>query len=168
MKNNYRKALQIKQKQADYEWQSILKRQEWYRVISYFFKQLLDLDDHRWYRTGELKFWEKIQSFSNLKHITAAAAKSLQSCPTLCDPIDSSPPGSPVPGILQARTLEWVAISFSNAWKWKVKGKSLSRVQLFATPWTSAYQAPLSMGFSRQEYWSGVPSPSPETHYISA
>ena len=91
----------------------------------------------------------------------AAAAKSLQSCPTLCDPRDGSPPGSPVPGILQARTLEWVAISFSNAWKWKVKAKSLSRIQLFSTPWTAAYQAPLSMGFSRQEYWSGVPLPSP-------
>ena len=91
----------------------------------------------------------------------AAAAKSLQSCPTLCDPIDGSPPGSPVPGILQARTLEWVAISFSNAWKWKVKVKSLTRVQLFTTPWTAAHQAPPSMGFSRQEYWSGVPLPSP-------
>ena len=91
----------------------------------------------------------------------AAAAKSLQSCPTLCDPIDSSPPGSAIPGILQGRTLEWVAISFSNAWKWKGKVKSLSRVQLFATPWTAAYQAPPSMGFSRQEYWSGVPLPSP-------
>ena len=91
----------------------------------------------------------------------AAAAKSLQSCPTLCDPIDGSPPGSSVPEILQARTLEWVAISFSNAWKWKVKGKSLSRAQLLATPWTAAYQAPPSMGFSRQEYWSWVPVPSP-------
>ena len=91
----------------------------------------------------------------------AAAAKLLQSCPPLCDPIDSSPLGSSVPGILQARTLEWVAISFSNAWKLKVKGKLLSRVQLLATPWTAAYQAPLSMGFSRQEYWSGVPLPSP-------
>ena len=91
----------------------------------------------------------------------AAAAKSLQSCLTLCDPIDGSPPGSPVPGILQARTLEWVAISFSNAWKWKVKAKSLSRVWLFETPWTAAYHAPPPMGFSRQEYWSGVPSPSP-------
>ena len=87
-------------------------------------------------------------------------AKSLQSCPTLCDPIAGSPPSSPVPGILQARTLEWVAISFSNAWKWKVKVKLLSRVRLFATPWTTAHQAPLSMGFSRQEYWSGVPLPS--------
>ena len=95
----------------------------------------------------------------------AAAAKSLQLCQTLCDPIDSSPPGSAVPGILQARTLEWVAISFSNAWKWKVKLKSLSRVQLFATPWTAAYQAPPSMGFSRQEYWSGVLLPSPLKHY---
>ena len=90
-----------------------------------------------------------------------AADKSLQSCPTLCDPVDGSPPGSPVPGILQVRTLEWVAISFSNAWKWKVKVKSLSRAGLLATPWTAAYQAPPSMGFSRQEYWSGVPSPSP-------
>ena len=90
-----------------------------------------------------------------------AAAKSLQSCPTLCNSIDGSSPGSPVPGILQARTLEWVAISFSNAWKWKVKGKSLSHVRLLATPWTAAYQAPPSMGFSKQEYWSGVPLPSP-------
>ena len=90
----------------------------------------------------------------------SAAAKSLQSCPTLCYPIDGSPPGSPVPGILQARTLEWVAIFFSNAWEWKVKVKSLSRVRLFTTPWTAAYQAPPSMGFSRQEYWSGVPLPS--------
>ena len=90
-----------------------------------------------------------------------AAAKSLQSCPTLCDPVDGGPPGSPVPGILQARTLEWVAISFSSAWKWKVKVKSLSRVQLLATPWTAAHQAPPSMRFSRWEYWSGVPSPSP-------
>ena len=82
----------------------------------------------------------------------AAAAKSLQSCPTLCDPIDGSPPGSPVPGILQVTTPEWVAISFSNAWKWKVKVKSLSRAQLLATPWTTAHQAPPSMGVSRQEY----------------
>ena len=88
---------------------------------------------------------------------TAAAAKSLQSCPTLCDPIDGSPPGSPVLGILQARALEWAAISFSNAWKWKVKVQLLSQVQLLATPWTAAYQAPASMGFSRQENWSRVP-----------
>ena len=89
----------------------------------------------------------------------AAAAKSLQSCPTLCNPIDGSPPGSLVPGILQTRTLEWVAISFSNAWKWKVKVKSLSCVWILATPWAAAYQAPPSMGFSKQEYWSGVPLP---------
>ena len=93
-------------------------------------------------------------------YTAAAAAKSLQSCPILFDPIDSSPPGSPVPGILQARTLERLAISFSNAWKWNVKVKSLSRVRLLATPWIAAYQAPPSMGFSRQEYWSGVPLPS--------
>ena len=91
----------------------------------------------------------------------AAAAKLLQSCPTLCDPINGSPPGSPIPGILQARTLEWVAISFSNAWKWKVKVKLLSCVRLLVTPWIAAYQAPPSMGFSRQEYWSRVPLPSP-------
>ena len=90
----------------------------------------------------------------------AAAAKSLQLCPTLCDTRDWSPPGSPIPGILQARTLEWVAISFSNAWKWEVQVKSLSRVRLLANPWTAACQAPLSMGFSRQEYWSGLPLPS--------
>ena len=90
----------------------------------------------------------------------ATAAKSFQSCPALCDLIDGSPPGSPVPGTLQARTLEWVAISFSNAWKWEVKVKSLSRVRPSATPWTAAHQAPPSMGFSRQEYWSRVPLPS--------
>ena len=95
------------------------------------------------------------------RYLAAAATKSLQSWPTLCDSIDGSLPGSPVPGILQAGTLEWVAISFSNAWKWKVKVKSLSRVRLIATPWTAAYQAPLSMGFSRQEYCTGVPLPSP-------
>ena len=91
----------------------------------------------------------------------AAAAKSLQLCPTLCDPIDGSPQGSSVSGILQARILEWVAISFPSAWKWNAKVKSLSRARLLATPWTAAYQAPPSMGFSRQEYWSGVPLPSP-------
>ena len=92
----------------------------------------------------------------------AAAAKSLQSCPTLCDTIDGLPPVSPIPGIFQARTLDWVAISYSNAWKWKVKVKSLSHVWLLETPWTAAYQAPPSMGFSRQEYWSGLPLPSPQ------
>ena len=93
--------------------------------------------------------------------MAAAAAKSLQSCPTLCDPIDGNPPVSPVPGILQARTLEWVPTAFSSAGKGKAKGKLLSCVLLLATPWTAAHQALPSMGFSRQECWSGVPSPSP-------
>ena len=111
-----------------------------------------------------------IYSFCLCLHciILILAAKSLQSCQTLCNPIDGSPPGSPVPGILQARTLEWVAISFSNAWKWKVKVKLLSRVRPSATPWTTAYQAPPSMGFSRQEYWSGVPLPSSNFSYLCA
>ena len=109
------------------------------------------------------KTWKKSKSLSiYFIYAMLCYAKSLQSCPTLCDPRDSSPPGSPVPEILQARTLEWVAISFSNAWKWKVKVKSLSRVRLLATPWTAAYQAPPSVGFSRQKYCSGVPLPSPE------
>ena len=111
----------------------------------YFSKQSLDISEY-------LPFVAKLP---------AAAAKSLQLCLTLCDPIDSSPPGSPVPGILQARILEWVAISFSNAWKGKVKVKLLCRVRLLATSWTAAHQAPPSMGFSRQECWSGVPLPSP-------
>ena len=105
-------------------------------------------------------------SFSNLMYAAAAAATaSLQSCPTLCDSMDGSPPGSAILGILQARTLEWVAIPFSNAWKWKVKVRSLSCVRLLVTAWTTAYQAPLSMGFSRQEYWSGLPLPSPNLMY---
>ena len=95
------------------------------------------------------------------------AAKLLQSCPPLCTPIGGSPPGSPVPGVLQARTLEWVVVSFSDGWKWKAKVKSLSRVRLSATPWTAVYQAPLSMGFFRQEYWSGVPLPSPYSMVIT-
>ena len=99
--------------------------------------------------------WSVLTLTTKMSSAAAAAAKSRQSCPTLCDPIDGSPSGSPIPGILQSRTLEWVAISFSNAWKWKVKVKSLSCVQLFTTPWTAAYQAPPSMGFSRQEYWMG-------------
>ena len=125
-------------------------------------------------RDKALGYWQKVSLYISQKVIptywqiiypltehsldtSTAAAKLLQLCPTLCDPIDGSPPGSPVPGILQARTLEWVAISFSNAWKWKLKVKSLSHVWLFATLWTAAYQTPPSMGFSRQEYWSGVP-----------
>ena len=102
-----------------------------------------------------------VTDIPKISYLWPAAAESLQSCLTLCDPIDGSPWGSPVPGILQARTLEWVAISFSNAWKWKVKVKSLSLVRLLVTPWTAAHQAPPCMGFSRQEYWSGVPLPSP-------
>ena len=117
------------------------------------------INSNQW-RTISFSF--SVLSLWNPKYILhTAAAKSLQSCPTLCDPRDDSPPGSPVPGILQARTLEWVAISSSNAWKWKVKVKSLSRVRPSATPWTAAHQAPPSMGFSRQESWSGVPLPSP-------
>ena len=110
-------------------------------------------------------------AISWVRPAAAAAAKSLQSYPTLCDPIDGSPPGSPVPGILQARILEWVAISFSNAWKWKVKVKSLSRVWFLATPWSAAYQAPPSMGFSRLEWgaiaFSGV-RPEPGLNPSSA
>ena len=108
--------------------------------------------------------WESVSGASEIRvcmfldPFCSLAAKSLQSCPTLCNPRDGSPPGSPVPGILQARTLEWVAVSFSNAWKWKVKVKSLSCVWPSVTLWTSAYQAPPSMGFSRQEYWRGVPA----------
>ena len=113
------------------------------------------------WRTFLLEIDADYTVISYFSMVAAAAAKSLQLCLTLCDPIDGSPPGSPVPGILQARTLEWVAISFSNVWKWKMKVKSLSCVQLLATPWTTAHQALLSMGFSRQEYWSEVPLPSP-------
>ena len=104
-------------------------------------------DCHRWCRwqlpgQGQGPVSPERSSFLFLQ--CTAAAKSLQLCPTLCDPMDGSPPDSPVPGILQARTLEWVAISFSNAWKWKVKVKSLSRARLLVTPWTAAYQAPPS------------------------
>ena len=107
-----------------------------------------------------LPWSDELTYFLSLLFAAAATAKSLRSCPTLCDPTDGSPPGSSVPGTLQARTLEWLAISFSNAWKWKVKVKSLSRARLSVTPWTAAYQAPPSMGFSRQEHWSGSPLPS--------
>ena len=146
-----------------------------------FLEVLRSITSHKPHSTSGLGFWTvkwrsyriffdvKKKSKGNKRHMNynmrssaAVAAKSLQSCPTLCDPIDGSPPGSPTPGILQARTLEWVAISFSNAGKWKVKVKSLSHVRLFATPWTAAYQAPPSMGFSRQECWSGMPLPSPK------
>ena len=120
----------------------------------------------QWRKRGGRKETKEEKQVFKMKYqlssaAAAAAAASLQLHPTLSDPRDDSPPGSPVPGILQARTLEWVAISSSNAWWWKVKVKSLSRVRLFVTPWTAAYQAPPSMGFSRQEYWSELPLPSP-------
>ena len=113
----------------------------------------------------EKHFCSKVKHLGHPKnsfwqYAAAAAAKSLQLCPTLCDPVDGSPTGSSIPGILQARTLEWVTIAFSNAWKWKVKVKSLSSVWFFVTPWTAAYQAPPSMGFFRQEYRSGLPLPA--------
>ena len=135
--------------------------------------QIMDLHCHKYPNKlcNLWIYWENITdyilplfvsplSLQCLVHAAAAAAKSLQLCPTLCNPRDGSPPGTTVPGILQARTLEWVAISFSNGWKWKVKVKLLSRARLPATPWTAAHQAPPSMGFFRQEYWSGVPLPS--------
>ena len=137
--------LRIRLSMVDFTGASVNNDTEWDWRMSWFGK---------WFNT-----WQKSMGWVII-HSAAAAAKSLQSCLTLCDPIDGSPPGSPVPGILQAKTLEWVAISFSSAWKWKVKVKSLSHVWLLATPWTAAYQAPPSMGFSRQEYWSGVPLPS--------
>ena len=111
-------------------------------------------------RTSVLSSGKSHFSSSSSFPAAAAAAKSLQLYPTLCDPIDGSPPGSTIPGILQVRTLKRVAISFSNAWKWKVKVKPFSHVRLLATPWTAAYQVPPSMGFSRQEDWSGLPLPS--------
>ena len=111
----------------------------------------------QWLVFGLVIKWGRNMEHGELRNVAAAAPKSLQLFWTLCDPIDGSPTGSHIPGILQARILEWVAISFSNAWKWKVKVKALSRVQLLATPWTAAYQAPPSMGFSRQEYCSGLP-----------
>ena len=112
-----------------------------------------------------VNFYTMKQTIFPEKHSRSPAAAKL--CLSLCYPIDGSPQGSHVPGILQARTLEWVGISFSSAWKWKVKVKSLSRVRLFVTPWTAAHKAPLATGFSRQEYWSGLPFPSPADHLQS-
>ena len=139
-------------------------------LMLFFFRSLLIIDLLLFVAKGLFRFSTSLcVNFGRLCHsrnwlisssAAAAAAKSLQSCLTLCDPMDCSLPGFSVHGILQARTLEWAAISFSNAWKWKVKVKSLSGVWLLATPWTAAHQAPQSMGFSRQEYWSRVPLPS--------
>ena len=130
-------------------WLSVKSVNKWARA-SYI---LLDDKNEMRKKGGIINNWSFLLCFT-CAHLKLNTAKSFQSCPTLCDPIDGSLPGSSFPGILQARTLEWVAISFSNAWKWKVKVKSLSRVWLFTTPWTAAYQAPPSMGVSRQEYWS--------------
>ena len=136
------------------------------KKIFTLFVLVIPFEDTLFFFKSHLRTRSKFYSWSSLScHAgAAAAAKSLQSWPILCDPIDGSPPGCPIPGILHARTLEWVASSFSIAWKWKVKAKSLSQVQLLVTPQTVAYQAPLSMGFCRQEYWSGVPVPSP--HHV--
>ena len=124
---------------------------------------------HRWQLTRLPRPWDSLGKNTGVGcHFLLQCRKVksesevAQSCLTLSDPIDGSPPGSLIPGLLQARILEWVAISFSNEWKWKVKVKLLSCIRLLATSWTAAYQAPPSMGFSRQEYWSGVPLPSPQ------
>ena len=140
-------------------WQFLLCSQKTHSILWYFCTTVtLEYVLRSWGRNfNDAKFSPSRFPAPVFPKSAASAAKSLQSCLTLCDPMDSSPPGSPIPGILQARTLEWVAISFSNEWKWKVKVKSLSRVRLLATSWTAAHQAPPSMGFSRQEYWSGVP-----------
>ena len=142
---------------------------QWVEWCPYHWKETLPATCKRdliWEKVFADGIWLRILRRDHLGH--PAATKLLQSCPTLCDPIDGNPPDSPIPGILQARTLEWVAISFSNASKWKVKVKLLSRVRPSATPWTAAYQVPPSMGFSRQEYWSGAPLPSPQVQQRSA
>ena len=135
---------------------------EWLALCFYLWFEKV-LPDISFYKSSKYYNVLAIHTYYTCTYYAAATAESLQPCPTLCDPTDGSPRSSSVPGILQARILEWVAVSFSHAWKWKVKVKSLSGAQLLATPWTAAYQAPLSMGFSRQEYWSGVPLPSPYT-----
>ena len=143
------------------QWEGLKKRQKleaFQRFKGFFYKLRItqNFTNLTPCRTYTLKLLLSV-SFIKFKNLATAVAKSLQSCPTLWDPRNGSPPGSPIPGILQVRTLEWVAISFSNVGKWKVKVKSISRVRLLVTPWTAAFQAPPSMGFSRQEYWSGVP-----------
>ena len=144
-----------------------MDREAWQCTVHNVTKELdttywLNKNKYTFFRHNSIAYFNRLQYGISITFIctAAAAAKSLQSCPTLWDSIDGNPPGSAVPGILQARTLEWVAISFSSAWKWKVKVKSLSHVWLLATPWTAAHQTPPSMGFARQEYWSGVPLPS--------
>ena len=141
-------------------WEDPLEKRKGYPLQYSGLEDSMDCIGH-----GVAKSWTRLSTFHfhwgwGCNCTAAAAAESLQSCPTLCNPINGSPPGSPIPGTLQARTLEWVAISFSNSWKWKLKVKSLSHVRLVATPWTAAYQAPPSRGFSRQEYWSGLQSNS--------
>ena len=139
----------------------------------WFDDQVVHTQEYPWGEEIHVSIMHAVKCYRPLEHwalkcinsvlthaAAAAAAKWSQSRLTLCDPTDSSPPGCSIPGILQSRILKWVAISVSNAWKWKVKVKSLSRVRLFETPWTAAYQALSSMGFSRQEYWSGVPCSS--------
>ena len=134
----------------------VMDREAWHAVIHGVTKSRTWLSNWTDWLTMQMCLLSLSTGIYPRVNAAAAAAKSLQSCPTLCDPIDGSPPDSPVPGILQARILEWVAISFSNAWKWKVKVKSPSRVRLPATPWTAAHQAPPSVGFSRQEYYTRV------------
>ena len=140
-------------------WIRVLSVKDTFWKFKAFFRKICR--DRIYFVIRRLWIWARKPDWCLCMCTAAAAAKSLQSCPTLCNPRDGSPPGFPIPGILQARTLEWVATSFSNAWKWKVKVKSLSRVRLLVTPWTVAHQAPPSMGFSRQDYWSGVPLLSP-------
>ena len=148
------------------EWLKLWDRRFKITMIYMLRAQILKADNTRINACKKWDEYSKKESYRNArnqKHHAATAAKSPQSCPTLWDSIEVSPLGSSVPGILQARILEWVA--FSNEWKWKVKVKSLSRAQLLATPWTAAHQAPPSMGFSRQKYWNGVPLPSPQKHH---
>ena len=122
--------------------------------IELFIKKIRKHKQDYHYLISFLMLVQNINAVISIAVAAAAAAKSLQSCPTLCDPIDGSPPGSPVPGILQARTLEWVAFPSPVH-----ESEVAHCVRLFTTPWTAAYRAPPPRGFSRQEDWSGVPLP---------